>query len=74
MNFTLYLKVNKKISKILKLFRKKLRYRNRVYRYTILIFQRFFWNEISKEFNGVNKILLPFRRVKDIQKTIAGKI
>ena len=32
-----------------------------------------FFNEISKEFNGVDKNTFIFRRVKDIQKTIAGK-
>ena len=32
-----------------------------------------FLNEISKEFNGVDTNTFIFRRVKDIQKTIAGK-
>ena len=36
-------------------------------------FSKIFLNEISKEFNGVNKNTFTFRRVKDIQKTIAGK-
>ena len=36
-------------------------------------FSEIFFNEISKEFDGIDKNTFIFRKVKNIQKTIAGK-